>query len=131
VASPLAKRHRILIVDDEESILFAFREFLGSLGWSVDSAREREEAEALIAIVPYSLVIADLRLTAVNDTDGLQIVHWIKERRPNAHVIVLTAYGSSTVEREALDLGVSAFLHKPQPLASVAALIARLLEDSP
>ena len=56
---------RMLVVDDEEPILFAMREYFSTCGYEVDCARELEEAEALISNVQYALVIADMRLTGI------------------------------------------------------------------
>jgi DNA-binding response OmpR family regulator len=56
---------RLLIIDDEETILFALQPFLQCIGLGVQVVRELEEAEALAACCAYDLAIADrLLLTA-------------------------------------------------------------------
>ena len=62
---------RILVVDDEATILFAMKEYLSGGGFTVDCAAEREEAQALIANVSYCAVIADLRLLG-SDSGALE-----------------------------------------------------------
>ena len=52
----------ILIVDDEETILFAMGQYIMAQGCTVDTARELEEAQALLSNIRYHLVVADLRL---------------------------------------------------------------------
>jgi two-component system response regulator (stage 0 sporulation protein F) len=121
---------RILIVDDEIPILFAMREYFTPLGYEVDCAREREEAEAMLANDEFSVVIADLRLTGINGNEGLEIVGFIRERSPDTRIVVLTAYGSPEIEMEARKRGADAFLHKPKPLSEVAQIVAGLLEDA-
>jgi DNA-binding response OmpR family regulator len=64
------QRERILIVDDEELIVLAMRRYFEGLGYVVDSAYELEEAQAMLANVPYDLVIADLRLTGIGGVEG-------------------------------------------------------------
>jgi DNA-binding response OmpR family regulator len=120
--------HRILIVDDQEAILFAMREYFAALSYLVDCAREPEEAYALLAENSYSLVVADLRLTGSCDVEGLEIVKAVREKSPSTRIIMLTAYGSLEIEDEAKRSGVDVFLHKPRPLPEVAALAVRLLE---
>lgn len=120
--------HRILVVDDEEPILFAMQQYLSPCGYDVQCAREREEAEALLSYVEYDLVIADLRLSALQGTEGLEILTYVKSRRPETPVVLLTAYGSPAVEAEARRRGSAAFLRKPQPLAKIAATVRRLVE---
>jgi DNA-binding response OmpR family regulator len=117
---------RILIVDDEETILFALREYFTNFGYQVDCAREIEEAEALLAFVQYQVVMADLRLTGSHGAEGLEIIGYVRERCPWTRIILLTAYGSPEVEAEALRRGADAFLHKPKPLAEVARILVAL-----
>lgn len=120
--------HRILVVDDEEPILFAMREYFESQGYHVDCARELEEAQALLANVGYAAVVADLRLTGVRGTEGLDIVACVRERCPSTCVVLLTAYGSDTIEEEARRRGADAFLRKPKPLSEVVQLLMSLIE---
>jgi len=118
---------RILVVDDEEPILSAIREYFGSLGYDVDCAREMEEAEALLAHVRYALLIADLRLTGSQTTEGLELVRFARERSPWTRTILLTGHGSMEMEIEALGRGVDAFLQKPQPLSHLADIVGKLM----
>jgi DNA-binding NtrC family response regulator len=120
-------RHRLLLVDDEESILFAMREYFATFGYQIDCACELEEAEALVVKHRYDLVVADLRLTGIYGAEGLELVGLIRERSPRTHVILLTAYGSPEIEMEAKRLGVASFLHKPKPLPDVAQIVFGLL----
>ena len=123
-----AVRKRLLIVEDEEPILNALSMFFGSRGYEVDTASDRAEAEALLAEGRYDAVLADLRLGGSSDTCGLEIASSARQRSPETKVVLLTAYGSADVEQEARRRGVDAFLHKPQPLASIAAVVSSLLQ---
>lgn len=114
---------RILLVDDEESILFALRRYFTRLGFEVACARELEEAEALLANDDYAVVIADLSLTDNGSTEGLEVIRFSRLRSPETRVILLTAYGSPEIEREAMRRGIDAFLHKPKPLPEIAAIV--------
>ncbi len=119
--------HRILIVDDEEPILFAMREYFATKGYDVDCARETQEAEALLAANRYSLAILDLRLTGTQGAEGLDIIGSLRARSPKTRIILLTAYGSREIEAEARRRGADAFLHKPKPLSEVAAIASGLI----
>jgi CheY-like chemotaxis protein len=119
--------HKILVVDDEEPILFAFREFFGAYGYEVDCARELEEALAMLSSIRYDLIIADLRLTGSHGAEGLEIIEDVRERAPWTRIILLTAYGSPEVEAEAQRRGADAFLQKPTPLPHIAKIVLDLL----
>jgi DNA-binding response OmpR family regulator len=117
----------ILIVDDEETILFAIGQYIIALGCTVDTARELEEAQALLSNVRYHLVVADLRLSGIHGSEGLDLVSMVRECCPSTRVIVLTAYGSAELQQEALRRGADAVLHKSMPLAEVAETAIKLL----
>jgi DNA-binding response OmpR family regulator len=122
---------RILLVDDEEAILFALREYFVPLGYEIDCARELEEAEALLCHVRYDLLIADLRLSGIYSNEGLELIRFARERSPATRVVVLTGYGSSEMETESMSRGVDAFLHKPRPLAELAEIVSALTKPGP
>jgi CheY-like chemotaxis protein len=122
--------HPLLVVDDETHIARAMAQYFRTLGYSVDVAREREEAEALIANGTYSAILLDLRMNAAHGAaDGLEMVAFARERCASARIVVLTAYGSPAAEAEARERGADAFLHKPQPLPDLAQLLAALLGE--
>jgi two-component system response regulator RegA len=119
---------RLLIVDDEPSILVGMRRFFLGLGYTVDCAEEKEEAEALLAHVCYDGVIADLCLTTGFGPDGLSLIGHAREASPQTRVIVLTAVEGEATEAVALRLGADAFLRKPTALDEVARVLGGLLE---
>lgn len=123
------RQERILIVDDEELIVLAMRKYFEGLGYSVDSAYELEEAQALLANRQYDLVIADLRLTGIGGVEGLQIVSDIHQRCADTRVILLSAYGTPEIERESYNRGADAFLHKPKSMMEIANVAVNLLEQ--
>ena len=120
---PQVNSPAMLVVDDEKTITFAIQNYFTRRGYRVDCAQELEEAEALMANVPYDVVIADLRLTGVHGSEGLEIVRSVRERYPKTRVILLTAYGSPEIEAAAVRYGVHSFLQKPKPLAELAQVV--------
>jgi len=110
---------RILIVDDDEQLVDAYRDYLSDLGFSVDCAAEIEEAQSLLAYFPYAVVITDLRLSKLS-FGGLDLVKFIRERSLPTRVVVLTAYGWPELKTEAANQGVDMFLRKPMRLSDLA-----------
>lgn len=119
---------RVLVVDDEGTILFAVGEFLSRLGFEVHTASEREEAEALLAHVAYVGLIADLRLLGSDSREGLEVIAAARERSRDIRIILLSAFTSSELELEARLRGADAVLRKPRPLSEVASCLVDLLE---
>jgi DNA-binding NtrC family response regulator len=122
---------RLLVVDDEESICFSMSEYFSLQGYKVDTAREMEEAEKLIEVTDYRVVIQDLRLGETRNSAGLDIIKMIRNHSPRTRIIVLTAYGSAEMEDEARRCGADAFLRKPKPLSQVAQVVQGLIESPP
>jgi len=118
---------QLLIVDNEETILFALKRYFSKLRFRVDAASELEEAEALVAHTRYDIAILDLSLTCGGANEGLEILRFLRARSPKTHAILLTAFGTPAVEREARRRGARAVLHKPQPLPEIARVADELL----
>jgi DNA-binding response OmpR family regulator len=118
---------RILVVDDEESICLAMKEYLEHGGYDVDSAADRAMAEAFLAAGRYAVVIADLRLSAAEPSGGLGLLRRVRETSPQTRTVLLTAYGSPEAEAEARRMGVDALLAKATGLREVASVVRRLL----
>ena len=119
-------KHRLLMLDDEMAILKAMSTYFELSGYAVDFTVEKEEAEALLVNNAYSCLIVDLHLTP-HGADGLDVLSFVRERSPSTRVVILTAYGSPAVEREARRRGADAFLHKPRRLSEVLGIVSALV----
>ena len=120
---------RLLVVDDEAAIRFALCEYFRESGWIVDAAAEKEEAEALLVCTPYSVVIADLRLSGIYGVEGLDIIQWSRHLRPDTRIVLLTGNGTPEIETEARRRGADAILHKPLPLPQLEAVVNALVAE--
>ncbi|HEX2163813.1 MAG TPA: response regulator [Thermoanaerobaculia bacterium] len=125
---PASCRPAVLVVDDEETILFALEDYLTATGWRVATATTARRAVELLACGPFAAAVVDLRLSADDDDcSGLEVVGEIRRRWPATRVVLLTAYGARGVEAEAERLGVSSLLAKPLPLPDLDAQLRELL----
>lgn len=125
--SSVFMKPRLLIVDDEDAILFAMREYFSIRGFEVDCAQQEEEALTLLRRHRYAAVIADLRLTGCESVEGLAIADAVRDGWPSTVIILLTAYGSPRIEAAAHAHGVDAFLRKPHPLADIRRTVLQLV----
>lgn len=120
----------ILIVDDDASIRFAMADYFCAKGYRAESVESREEVESRLAQGHYAVVLTDLRLNPFDDdAGGLEIVRLVGARYSGTACIVLTAYGSPDSEATARRYGACAFLHKPQPMAGLLDIVAKLLSS--
>lgn len=114
---------KILVVDDERNILLLLNKFLKQEGFHVETARSFDEAISRLAD-SFDLVITDMRLPG---RSGLDLLRWIKERRPELPVIVITAYGSIENAVEAMKIGATNYLTKPIEHDEMLAIIRHAL----
>jgi DNA-binding response OmpR family regulator len=104
---------RLLLVDDDRAVLFGFAEYFRSRGMSVDTAAELEQAQTLLAQESYDFVVSDLRLQGWSVGDGLGVLTIASGARQHPHTVLISAYLTEEVEREALIRGVDVVVRKP------------------
>jgi two-component system, response regulator RegA len=104
---------RILIVDDEPALLIAFKGILEADQVQVDTAETMGGAEDHLKTGAYDVVIVDLRLTGVLGEEGLEIIRYVKEFKPETHVILITGYGNPSIMEKAQQLGAAFYFEKP------------------
>ncbi len=123
---------RLLIIDDDAAILQLLRLHFARSGWAVDCATEREEAQALLVNGRYDALIADLRLTEISPSEGLDVIAFARAAHPVARVIAYSGGNAPDLEHAAHELGVSAVVRKPvSPLAIEQLLHGFLAEVLP
>ena len=99
--------HRVLIVDDEPAICFAYRKLLENELFSFDICESVEAAIALLNKNRYLAVISDVRFAGSDNKDGVYFVSVLRKVQPQAKVILVTGYGSDELKKSAHELGVS------------------------
>jgi DNA-binding NtrC family response regulator len=126
----MAVAKRVLVVDDEEKVVFFLRESLEELGkgFSIGTAKSAEEALEKIDDRPYDLVISDLRMPGI---DGLDLLREIREKNPDTRLILMTAYGSDDVEADARDLDVFDYITKPFHVSDLVQVAREALAGPP
>jgi CheY-like chemotaxis protein/anti-sigma regulatory factor (Ser/Thr protein kinase) len=114
---------RILIVDDnavDRRIAGALVETM--LGWHVAYAADGQQALAALAALAPDVVLTDLQMP---NLDGLQLVDALVQRYPLVPVVLMTAYGSESIARKALQSGAASYV----PKISLAQSLAPTLEQ--
>ena len=101
---------RLLIVDDDLSVLKVLKMRLESEGYQVEAASEIEAAKNLALRNKYEAVILDLKFPGGNGIDLMKSIH---EMDPDLPVIILTAYGSIASAIKAMQQGAYIYLNKP------------------
>jgi len=116
---------KILVVDDEKSILMTLSHLLRHVGVEVVVCSEVEQAEAALNIGNFDLVIADIRMSGVAGIEGLELLTYIKEHYAT-EVIIMTGYGTPEIEAEAYKRGAFHFFRKPIDPSELLGKVAEL-----
>lgn len=115
---------KILLVDDDPSLLKLLALRFRSLGFEVNTVKSAELAVALIPTYHPHIVITDLRM---GEMDGLALFAHIKEFYPTIPVIILTAHGTIKEAVAATNEGVFGFLTKPLDSKELVELTTKAL----
>jgi two-component system response regulator PilR (NtrC family) len=110
----------VLIVDDEPDLLELVSLTLSRMSLETRTASDVGTAQKLLKGQPFDLCLTDMRLA---DGDGLDLVAWIQEYRPQVPVAVITAHGNVESAVRALKLGAFDFVSKPLDLSVLRKLV--------
>ena len=106
----MPKVPRILLIDDDTSLRRVLEYNLQEEGYEVDTAADGESGLALFDRREPDLVITDLKMPGIS---GFQVLAGIRERSPEALVIVITAFGDVETAVKAMKSGAYDYVTKP------------------
>jgi DNA-binding response OmpR family regulator len=117
---------KVLIVDDEETLTWSMAKSLSKDKdkYEVMIANNGKEALSLLKKDKIDLVISDIRMPDIN---GLDLLVRIKMEHPQTKVIIMTAYGSSDVQKEANRRGSLFYIEKPFEINDIRKIIIDLI----
>ncbi len=113
---------RILIVDDEGSLLLTLVANLELEGFDVVGAQDANSALRLVREGHFDLVLTDIRMPGMS---GLELFRSIRSIRPDMPVILMTAFAAENLINQAVQEGVFAVLPKPFEIEHVIFALTR------
>lgn len=111
---------KILVVDDEENVLFLVSSALELEGFEVETASSVREAKDVLHRGYVQLVVLDVMLP---DSDGFSLLDHIRKKGPQIPVIFLSAQNSTENRVRGLTVGGDDFIGKPFALAELVARV--------
>jgi CheY-like chemotaxis protein/predicted regulator of Ras-like GTPase activity (Roadblock/LC7/MglB family) len=121
----LIDKPKILVVDDEESMVFSIEDYLNSYAECLGATSYAEAISILEREEGISLVISDIRMP---DKDGFDLLMWLHTYCPQVKVIMITAYGSPSVRSLAKRRGAVMYLEKPLDLELLLQVVKQIVE---
>ncbi len=121
------KKYRILVVDDEASVLFTYRVLLEKHGYAATPAITSSEAIQALKQGKFDLLLCDLSLEEGHT--GFEVLTQARKRDPLVPCVLLTGYASSEAAQKAEKLGTPV-LYKPIEIEQFLDTIATVLRES-
>ncbi|WP_320007125.1 sigma-54-dependent transcriptional regulator [Maridesulfovibrio sp.] len=118
----MSESYKVLVVDDEESILKLLSKELASPERIVQTANCAETARQMVRKERYEVIVSDIRLP---DGDGLELLTEFKDMEPDVEVILITGHGNIDNAVEAIRIGAYDYITKPFRLDRVELVVDR------
>jgi two-component system response regulator PilR (NtrC family) len=116
---------KILIADDDPTILSLLNKILLSKGYEVQLAENGNVAEKLLKSEQFDLLVSDIKMEPV---DGMQLLRNTRQLRPHVGAIMLTAYATVATAVEAMKEGAFDYIPKPFKIDELLETVKRALE---
>lgn len=125
MANLTPEKIRVIIVDDDVSILRILKQLLKDKGYEVTTANDGREAIEYISLNDFDLVITDLMMP---ESDGLEVLRKTKEKNFRTQVIMITGFATLDSAIEALKLGAFDYIRKPFRIAELDVTIRNAID---
>ncbi len=119
---------KILVIDDDVSFCIMLKTFLQKKGFDVTNAFNAKDAENEISNQIFSVVLTDIRLP---DSDGLEILKFVKQNSPKTQVILMTGYTDIKTAVNAMKIGAFDYVGKPINPDEILHTITQSLKKKP
>jgi DNA-binding NtrC family response regulator len=117
--------HKILVVDDEQSMTQFLGIVLRKEGYEVTTVNNGREALERVKAEAFDVVITDIKMPGM---DGIQVLHGVKKHDPSLPVVIMTAYASQQSAIEAVNLGAYQYLIKNAKNDEIKLVVRNALE---
>ncbi len=120
------KETKVLIVDDDRSILLVLERLLTDKGLKTETADNGKSAAKLLGSGQFTIALLDINIPGKN---GLELLTEAKEAEVNTQIIIMTAEQTMTNTLEAMKRGAFDYITKPFDLSELEIIIERAMEN--
>ena len=122
----MKKHWPILVVDDEEVMCESMAAWLREDGYHVDTASNGQKAVEQARATDYAICFVDLKMPG--GMDGIETMMEIHRVRPEASIIIITAYATVDTAIQAMKEGAQEYIVKPCNPQEISMLVSRILK---
>lgn len=126
--SEIGEDRSMLLVDDDEPFLRRLARAMEKRGFEPTPVMTVAEGKSIAATRPPAYAVIDLRL---EDGNGLDVVEYLRERRPDSRIVVLTGYGAIATAVAAVKHGATDYMSKPADANDIINALLTKADDKP
>jgi DNA-binding NtrC family response regulator len=115
--------NKVLLVDDDEDLLFLIGEYLEAYGIKFDLAESAAQARKRLKYSEYDLIISDLNMPGES---GFDLFRSVSSRYPELPFVLMSGNRDPRLRREAVSMGICNFVEKPFLLSDLKRIITDL-----
>jgi signal transduction histidine kinase len=117
---------KILVIEDEDQVRQSYDDMFSFFGYEVESVPNGREGMSRITKKDYDIVVTDLNMPEMN---GLEVLKYIKKKKPYIEVIVITGYATLENAIEAMKVGAYDYFAKPVDIEHVRIVISKCVQQ--
>lgn len=118
---------RVLVIDDEPVVVDVLHDLLGRDGYAVEVAGDAFTGRTLLDRATWDVLLLDVMLP---DSNGLEMLRWVRERHADLAVVMITAFGTVENAVEAMKSGAFHYVSKPFKNDEVRHLVAQAVQTT-
>lgn len=117
---------KILVIEDEDQVRQSYDDMFTFFGYEVESVPNGREGMSRITKKDYDIVITDLNMPEMN---GIEVLKYIKKKKPYIEVIVITGYATLENAIEAMKVGAYDYFAKPVDIEHVRIVLSKCVQQ--
>jgi signal transduction histidine kinase len=122
----MEETHRVLVVDDEESIREMVSKIVKHVGYEAVTAKHGKDALEILRREPITILITDIKMP---EMDGIELMKAARTEFKDLHIICMTGHGISHSYTEVVSLGATDYITKPFTLDEMRAKLSRVVRE--
>ena len=116
---------KILVIDDEKSILDLLSVVFEKEGYMVETSLSATRAVELMGNEDFDIIVSDIKMPKMS---GMELLSYVRKNRPDIPIVMITAYGTIKQAVEALKAGAMDYIVKPFDVEELKIIVAQGLE---
>ncbi len=116
----------ILVIEDEDQVRQSYEDMFAFFGYEVESVPNGREGMSRITKKDYDIVVTDLNMPEMN---GIEVLKYIKKKKPYIEVIVITGYATLENAIEAMKVGAYDYFAKPIDIEHVRIVLSKCVQQ--